>query len=126
MAQELFFWLFVTMMRGRRDDEGEDNSKTKEEDEEDDMEEDDESIPSGSEEGDRLTEDAFEIAWDCSISQVRGGGNRAPTAQAHRAAIDLLGSVLNSLTRRHIACIKALNVRADLGSQEANDIRQQL
>jgi hypothetical protein len=108
------------------DEEENDNSKTNEGADADDMEEDNDSIPSGSEKGDHLSEEAFEIAWDCSISQVRGGGNRAPTAQAHRAAIDLLGSVLNSLTRRHIACIKALNVRADLGSQEANDIRQQL
>ena len=68
----------------------------------------------------------FKIAWDCSISQVGREADWAPTAQAHRAAINLLDSVLNSWTRRHIACIKTLNARADLGSQEANDIRQQL
>ena len=66
------------------------------------MEEDDDSILSGSEEGNRLVEEAFEIAWDCSISQVGGDADWAPTAQAHRAAIDLLGSVLNSSTKRHI------------------------
>ena len=104
------------------DEEENDNLKTNEGDDADDMEEDNDSIPSGSEEGARLSEEAFEIAWDCSISQVGRGADWAPTAQAHRAAINLLGSVLNSLTRRHIACIKALNARADLGSQEANNI----
>jgi hypothetical protein len=73
-----------------------------------------------------LADEAFEIAWDCSISQVGREVDWVPTAQAHRAAIDLLGSVLNSSTRRHIACIKTLNARANLGSQDANDIRQQL
>ena len=90
------------------------------------MEEDNDSIPSGFEEGDRLTEDALEIAWDCSISQVGGGADWAPTAQAHRAAIDLLGSVLNSSTKHHIASIKALNARANMGSQDANDICKQM
>jgi hypothetical protein len=107
-------------------EEDEDNSKTNEEVEDYEMEEDNDSIPSGSEEGDFLAVEAFEIAWDCSISQVGREVDWVPTAQAHRAAIDLLGSVLNSSTRRHITCIKTLNARADLGSQDANDIRQQL
>ena len=75
------------------DEEENDNSKTNEGADADDMEEDNDSIPSGSEEGDRLSEEAFEIAWDCSISQVRGGANWAPTVQAHRMAINLLSSV---------------------------------
>ena len=33
---------------------------------------------------------------------------------------------MNSSTKRHITCIKALNVRTDLGSQEATDICKQL
>jgi len=103
-----------------------DSSKTNEGAEDDKMEEDNDSIPSGSEEGDFSAVEPFEIAWDCSISQVGREADWALTAQAHRAAIDLLDSVLNSWTRRHIACIKTLNARADLGSQEANDIRQQL
>ena len=103
-------------------DNEDDNSKTNEGTEDNEMEEDNDSIPSGSEEGDFFAEEAFKIAWDCSISQVGREADWAPTAQAHRAAIDLLGSVLNSSTRRHLACIKTLNARADLGSQEANDI----
>ena len=90
-------------------EEDEDNSKTNEEVEDYEMEEDNDSIPSGSEEGDFLAVEAFEIAWDCSISQVGREADWAPTAQAHRAAIDLLGSVLNSSTRCHLACIKTLN-----------------
>ena len=83
--------------------------------EDEEMEEDDGSIPSGFDEGEdymteaEMTEEAFEIAWDCSLSQVGGDADWAPTAQAHRAAIDLLGSLLNSSTKQHIACIKALN-----------------
>ena len=103
-------------------EEEDDNSKTNEEAEDNEMEEDNDSIPSGSEEGDLLADKAFEIAWDCSISHVGREADWAPTAQAHRAVIDLLGSVLNSSTRHHIACIKTLNARADLGSQEANNI----
>ena len=103
-------------------DKEDDNSKTNEGTEDNKMEEDNDSIPSGSEEGDFLAEEAFKVTWDCSISQVGREADWAPTAQAHRTAIDLLGSVLNSSTRRHLACIKTLNARADLGSQEANDI----
>jgi hypothetical protein len=90
-------------------DNKDDNSKTNEGTEDNEMEEDNDSIPSGSEEGDFLAEEAFEVTWDCSISQVGREADWAPTAQAHRAAIDLLGSVLNSSTRCHLACIKTLN-----------------
>ena len=52
-------------------EDDEDNSKTNNEEAEDnEMEEDNDSIPPGSEEGDLLADDAFEIAWDCSISEV--------------------------------------------------------
>ena len=46
--------------------------------------------------------------------------------KSHRAAINLLGSILNSSTQRHIACVKALNAQADLGNREANEMRRQV
>ena len=119
--------LIINARAGIGDSEDkDDSSKTNEGAEDDKMEEDNDSIPSGSEEGDFSAVEPFEIAWDCSISQVGREADWALTVQAHRTAIDLLDSVLNSWTRCHIACIKTLNARADLGSQEANDIRQQL
>ena len=119
--------LIINARAGIGDSEDkDDSSKTNEGAEDDKMEEDNDSTPSGSEEGDFSAVEPFEIAWDCSISQVGREADWALTVQAHRTAIDLLDSVLNSWTRRHIACIKTLNARADLGSQEANDIRQQL
>ena len=109
-----------------------DDSKPNKGAEDKEMEEDDGSIPLEFDKGEdymtetEMTEEAFKITWDCSLSQVGGDADWAPTAQAHRAAIDLLGSLLNSSTKRHIACIKALNARADLGSQEATNISRQL
>ena len=104
-----------------------------EDDEDEEMEYDDEdeadSLPSGFNEGqydeeDLQTGDIFEVDWD--DSQMGEGGDWVPSMKSHRAAIDLLGSILNSSTRRHLACVKALNARADLGNQEGNETRKQV
>ena len=104
-----------------------------EDDEDEEMEYDDEdeadSLPSGFNEGqydeeDLQTGDIFEVDWE--DSQTGEGGDWVPSMKSHRAAIDLLGSILNSSTRRHLACVKALNARADLGNQEGNETRKQV
>ena len=104
-----------------------------EEDDDEEMEYDDEdeadSLLSGVNEGqydeeDLQTGDIFEVDWE--DSQTGEGGDWVPAMKSHRAAIDLLGSILNSSTRRHLACVKALNARADLGNQEGNETRKQV
>jgi len=104
-----------------------------EDDEDEEMEYDDEdeadSLLSGVNEGqydeeDLQTGDIFEVDWE--DSQTGEGGDWVPSMKSHRAAIDLLGSILNSSTRRHLACVKALNARADLGNQEGNETRKQV
>ena len=76
-----------------------------EDDEDKEMEYDDEdeadSLPSGFNEGqydeeDLQTGDIFEVDWE--DSQTGEGGDWVPSMKSHRAAIDLLGSILNSST----------------------------
>ncbi len=60
------------------------------------------------------------------LSQLGGDADWAPTARIHRAAINLLGQVLNTLSQRHLAKIKALDKQADRGVQEAAKTQTQL
>ena len=112
---------------GEEDDEDEDDGN---DDGDDDVDmADDGSLPSGFDEGsyddgDLQTGDIFEVEWD--YSQMGEGGDWVPSMKSHRAAIDLLGSILNSSTRRHLACVKALNARADLGNREGKATRRQV
>jgi hypothetical protein len=104
-----------------------------EDDDDEEMEYDDkdeaDSLPSVLNEGQYVEEelqtgDIFEVDWE--DSQTGEGGDWVPSMKSHRAAIDLLGSILNSSTRRHLACIKALNARADLGNREGNETCKQV
>ena len=107
--------LIIDARTDKGDSEGEDDGSNNEGAEDEDIENDNGSIPSGFDEGEdymteaKMTEEAFEVAWDCSlVRQVGGDANWAPTAQAHRTAIDLLGSILNSSTKQHITCRSVL------------------
>jgi hypothetical protein len=78
---------------GREDDEEEDD------DDDDEDEADDGSLPSGFDKGqydeeDLQTGDIFEVDWD--DSQMGERGDWVPSMKSHHAAIDLLGSILNS------------------------------
>jgi hypothetical protein len=69
--------------------------KTKEGAEDEEMEEDDGSIPSGFDKGEdymteiEMTEEAFAITWDCSLSQVGGPTGHQPCRLTARPSIYL-------------------------------------
>jgi hypothetical protein len=117
--------LIIDAKKNIGDSNEEETSKTNYDDDEE--MEDEGSIPSGFDKGkyDKVPE--FEVQWEGKeLSQLGGDADWALTVRAHRVAINLLGQVLNTSSRHHLAEIKALDKRADQGIQEAAKTQTQL